>query len=130
MKAISTEMAYEEPKKLCTELLLELQSKDALVGRWKHDVPEGHFRSAGSSKDNWRIDHKGLLRYKGAVYVPNDQAVRQEIMRTNHDDPHGGHFGIARTAELIRCKYFWLAIAANIKEDVRDYDVCQRTKAT
>ena len=50
-------------------------------------------------------------------------------MRTNHDDPYGGHFGTARTAELIRRKYFWLAIAANIKKYVHDCNVCQRVKA-
>ena len=33
MEAISTETAYEEPKKSFTELLLELQSRDASVGR-------------------------------------------------------------------------------------------------
>ena len=47
--------------------------------------------------------------------MPNDQAVRQEIMKINHDDPHGGHFGTARTTELIRRKYFWPSIAMNIR---------------
>src|SRR5437667_586246 len=77
----------------------------------------------------WRVDPNGLLRYKGAIYMPNDPAVKQEIMKMNHDDPHAGHFGVAKTMEVIRRKYHWLGIAQEIKDYVVGYDVCQRTKA-
>jgi Integrase zinc binding domain len=60
--------------------------------------------------------------------VLNNQVVRQEIMKINHDDPHGSHFGAVRTMELICCKYFWLSIAANIKKYIHTYNVCQRAK--
>ena len=59
----------------------------------------------------WRVDPNGLLRYKGAIYVPNDPAVKQEIIKMNHDNPHAGHFGVAKTTEVIRRKYHWLGIA-------------------
>ena len=62
--------------------------------------------------------------------MPNDKAVRQEIMKINHDDPYGGHFSAARTTELIHRKYFWPAIATDIQGYVRGCDVCQRTKAS
>ena len=61
--------------------------------------------------------------------MPNDPAVRQEIMKMNHDDPYGGHFGVARTTELIRRKYYWPSVGRDIKKYVSTYDVCQRTKA-
>jgi hypothetical protein len=128
-EAIATETAYGEPKESFTKLLLELQSKDPSVAKWKNDTVARRLRDAGTPKGSWQTDHKGLLRYNGAVYVPNDQAVRQEIMKINHDDPHGGHFGAVRTTELIRRKYFWPTIATNIKDYVRGCDVCQRTKA-
>ena len=36
------------------------------------------------------------------VYVSEDQPTRMEILRVNHDDPwQGGHFGRARTQEVI-----------------------------
>ena len=129
MEAIAAETAYEPPKESLTKLLLELQSGDTAIAKWKHEVTTGRARDARPLESSWKVDPKGLLRYNGAVYVPNDQAIRQEIMRTNHDDPHGGHFGAARTTELIRRKYFWPAIAADIKKYVRECDVCQRTKA-
>ena len=47
-------------------------------------------------------------------------------MRTNHDDPQGGHFGRTRTLDAIRRKYFWHGMAASIREYVKTCDVCQR----
>src|SRR5436309_15258092 len=50
-------------------------------------------------------------------------------MKMNHDDPYGGHFGVARTTELIRRKYYWPSVHRDIKKYVSTCDVCQRTKA-
>src|SRR5437764_11577361 len=47
----------------------------------------------------------------------------------NHDDPYGGHFGVARTMELIRRKYYWPSVGRDIKKYVSTCDICQRTKA-
>ena len=105
MAATLSETAYDEPKESLRELLLNLQLRDASVCRWKQSISEGRSRDAGSTTDtlrDWRVDQEGLLHYRGSAYVPNDPAVRQEIMKMNHDDPYGGHFGVARTMELIR----------------------------
>src|SRR3989440_2475418 len=132
MAATLSEMAYDEPKESLRELLLNLQLGDASVRRWKQSISEGRSRDAGSTTDtfrDWRVDQEGLLRYRGSAYVPNDPAVRQEIMKMNHDDPYGGHFGVARTTELIRRKYYWPSVGRDIKKYVSTCDVCQRTKA-
>ena len=76
---------------------------------------------------DWPVDQDGLLRYRGSAYVPNDPAVRQEIMKMNHDDPYGGHFGVARTTELIHRKYYWPSVGRDIKKYVSTCDVCQKT---
>jgi len=51
-----------------------------------------------------------LLCDRGSAYVPNDPAVRQKIMKMNHNDLYGGHFGVARTTELIHRKYYWPSV--------------------
>ena len=83
-------------------------------------------KAGESASKDWSVDHRGLLRFKKAVYVPNDPAIRQEIMKINHDDPYGGYFGVERTTEVIRRKYYWPSIARDIKNYVRSCDVCQR----
>ena len=47
----------------------------------------------------------------------------------NHDDLYAGHFGATRTMALICQKYFWSGLNKDIREYVKNYDICQRTKA-
>jgi hypothetical protein len=73
------------------------------------------------------MDAHGLLRRNGRAYVPNDAAVKGELLKVNHNDPLAGHFGARKTQELIRRKYFWDRLAKDVKDYVKACGVCQRT---
>jgi len=47
-----------------------------------------------------------LLRRDLAVYVLNDSATRNEILRMNHDDLKADHFAYAHIKTAIRRKYY------------------------
>ncbi len=47
-----------------------------------------------------------LLRCDLAVYVFNDSATRNEILRMNHDDFEADHFAHACIKTAIRRKYY------------------------
>src|SRR5213083_1323516 len=47
----------------------------------------------------------------------------------NHDDPYAGYFGATRMMVLIRRKYFWPGLNKDVREYVKNCDVCQRMKA-
>jgi hypothetical protein len=64
---MATETAFEEPKESFTKLLLEMQSKDLAVIKWQQKAIAEHCRNASTSTASWRIDHRGLLHYNGAV---------------------------------------------------------------
>ena len=68
----------------------------------------------------WKIDEQGLLMKGGRIYVPDDLALRQEILRIHHNDPYLGHFGVAKTFALIWQKYKW----QSMRQDVQMY-VCE-----
>jgi transposase InsO family protein len=121
--AAASENPYDDSPPPLLDLLKSLQKDDVFVqmGIWS--------KAGVKQSEGWRIDSEGLLRRKGAAYVPKDMAVRDEIMKMNHDDPYGGHFGPARTTELIRRKYFWPGLRRDIKKYVHGCDICQRTKA-
>ena len=55
----------------------------------------------------WSKDTKGLLQQEGCVYVPREPATIVEILKANHDDPMGSHFGVKCTLEAIQLKYYW-----------------------
>ena len=40
----------------------------------------------GDFKGTWFIDHAGLVRKHGKVYIPRDKAIIAELLRINYDD--------------------------------------------
>ena len=79
--------------------------------------------------DNWSRDDSGLFRYNDRIYLAEDGAARAQVLRTHHDDPLAGHFGVRRTAELIQRKYYWPRLHSDVKEYVSTCTLCPRVKS-
>ena len=125
----SAELPYGLVPGSLMNLFLHLQSEDDWCRRkaWERH-PQGKVCEA-PYKGTWRVDHAGLVRCDGAVYVPRDPATKAEILRANHDDPwQGGHFGRSRTLEIIQRFYWWPGLAKDVREYCASCDVCQRMK--
>jgi Integrase zinc binding domain len=60
--------------------------------------------------------------------IPFNEALTQELIRQNYDDLHAGHFGAKRTTELVRPKYYWQKLHANVKDYVATCNAYQRNK--
>lgn len=106
------------------EALHTLQLTDSLAARWV----EGGSPTRQGESALWIVGDDGLLRRRGAIYVPDSPPMRAELLATHHDDPHAGHFGFARTQELLQRKYYWPGMRKDVKTYIRTCDVCQRTK--
>ncbi|EDN04461.1 conserved hypothetical protein [Histoplasma mississippiense (nom. inval.)] len=127
VKVFESETAYrEEVAESIVELLLQVQNRDAGTSELRRRLEVGD--ASVGDRSTWAVDKDGLLRKDGKVYVPQDKAVRHEIMKMNHDDPQGGHFGRDKTIEAIKRKYSWHGMSDEIAEYVRTCDVCQRVK--
>ena len=61
--------------------------------------------------------------------MPYDPALRAEVVKLHHDDPLAGHFGVDKTLELIRRAYYWGGLEDDVRDYIRECDVCQRVKA-
>jgi Reverse transcriptase (RNA-dependent DNA polymerase)/RNase H-like domain found in reverse transcriptase/Integrase zinc binding domain/Chromo (CHRromatin Organisation MOdifier) domain len=124
--AARPETAYTETRETLIELLLKLQGQDPFVTERQYERFSKGTR-AGDIR-TWVLDANGLLRHRDAVYVPDDPAVKAELLQANHDDPLGGHFGAGKTLEILQRKYFWQNMRKDVREHVQTCDVCQRTK--
>lgn len=82
-----------------------------------------------SETDTPTTGPEGLLNYNDRLFIPRQTALNAEILRANHDDPQGGHFGIKRTDDIIRNKYFWHGMTKDIKQHCTTCNLCQRVKA-
>ncbi len=123
------ETPYGKIPDAITHHLLALQHRDAWLSqeKWKAYpdgvIPDGPFRG------RWSEDNASLMRFEGAVYVPEDPATRNEILRANHDDPwQGGHFGKNKTLEVVKRYYWWPRMRNAVDKYVAHYDICQRMK--
>ena len=117
-----SEEAFEDPCEDLTNLLRKLQATDVAL----HALRE--LAESADEAEAW-VQHDQLWYYKRALYVPNDSAVRAELMRIHHDDELAGHFGRDKTEALLRRKYFWPELAKEVAEYVKTCSVCQKMKA-
>ena len=72
----------------------------------------------------------GILYHGGRVVVPpsaTDLILR--ILRTYHDSPMAGHYGVRRTQELVQRHFVWRGLATAVDLYVRSCVKCQRNKA-
>ena len=81
------------------------------------DTPRGRRGSDAYTKRD------GLVYKADALCVPEDEALRAELMRMHHDDPLAGHFAANKTLNLICRKYWWLGILKDMKEYTSIYGV-------
>src|SRR5260221_643861 len=72
---------------------------------------------------------EGQLRFQGHLYVPNQEILCLQVIRNYHDHPSAGHFGEARTSELIRHNFHWLGLRQMVKDYVASCATCARTKS-
>jgi hypothetical protein len=60
-----------------------------------------------SSPWSWKDN---LLLHNNLIYVPDDDSLHLEILRSHHDEPLAGHPGIEKTYELISRNYYFPGI--------------------
>lgn len=56
----------------------------------------------------------GTLLFRGKVVIPASEALKGTILETYYNDPLAGHFGRKRTEELIRRKFYWKHLSADV----------------
>lgn len=71
-----------------------------------------------------------VLFYEGQICVPNIDDLKKAILEENYDSATAGHFGIAKTYDLVARNYHWPGMRAYIKDYVSGCDTCNRNKTS
>lgn len=75
------------------------------------------------------IQVRDELLYKGSrLVLPDDLELRTRIIRECHDSATAGHRGKDKTIELVKRRFYWRAMDAQIEKYVVTCDACQRNK--
>ncbi|GAB7357799.1 hypothetical protein MBLNU459_g0615t2 [Dothideomycetes sp. NU459] len=122
------EVHWEKPHHEMHELVKLLQAEDEFAQSKRSELGATARRKGAAGDSQAWTKRDGLLYRRDALYIPQDSAVKTELLYRSHDAPTAGHFGVARTLELLQRKYYWPNMAQEVKEYVATCDVCQRMK--
>jgi len=57
---------------------------------------------------------EGRLRYRGNIYVPDDDDLRLHIIQEHHDTELAGHPGCVKMFDFLNRQYNWKEMHKNI----------------
>ena len=125
------ESAFADPPESLSALIRDVQSRDAFVQDIRRQdalradtVPGTDAATPRKNHGEYRFDPEELLRHQGKVYIPRCAALREELLRRNHDDPVAGHYGRTLTQETLARKYSWPHLATDVRTYVEECDIC------
>ncbi|QRW17417.1 Retrotransposable element Tf2 protein [Rhizoctonia solani] len=74
---------------------------------------------------DWEED---LLWYRGKLVIPDNEPLKDRLLREFHDSPLAGHPGQQRTLELLSRNYWWPGMKSTAKEWVECCPICQANR--
>ena len=77
----------------------------------------------------WSKDTLGFVWIDERIYVPPSGDLCLRVLRSYHDHPVSGHFGINKTLALIRQEYTWPSIRTFVTDYCRSCTTCSWNKA-
>ena len=69
------------------------------------EIREKEVIQALERNDGITWEEDGLVYMEGRIYVPNNNKVKKEILKENHDSVDVGHPGQQRMLELLKRNY-------------------------
>jgi hypothetical protein len=70
-----------------------------------------------------------LLYFGTKLYIPDRLALKLQILSIHHDSLSAGHFGQAKTYELVDRQFYWPGMRKFINEYISSCDTCNRSKS-
>jgi hypothetical protein len=76
----------------------------------------------------WREDHLVRRLVSGEARVVPRPAARGSLVKDVHE--RAGHLGVKKTLSLLRPHYWWVGMAADVAQALKECEACDRVKAT
>lgn len=113
-------------KKNLREKLLELQIKDTWYQEVSKSLREDEMKVP--KYEDYSFDNDGLLRFRGRIYVPPNEEIRQLILNEAHHAVYMAHHGVKKMSADLKPLFFWKGMKKDIVNLVARCLECQRVK--
>ncbi|KAF8748741.1 hypothetical protein RHS01_10575 [Rhizoctonia solani] len=118
--------ASEEELEIVTEVRSKLRedpSLEPIIQFLTEDADNAPPSIRKAYRDyDWEED---LLWYQGKLVIPDNESLKERLLREFHDSPLAGHPGQQRTLELLSRSYWWPGMKSTAKEWVECCPTCQ-----
>jgi len=71
----------------------------------------------------------GILCFKDMIYVPNDEELQRQILRSKHDAPIARHQGRIKTLNLVIRIFYWPTVRRYVHHYINGCNLCQQSKS-
>jgi len=71
----------------------------------------------------------GTHQFRNQLYVPDQGTLWLQVIHNHHDHPSAGHFGEARTLDLVCWGFHWLGLQKTVMDYVKSCTSCTWAKA-
>jgi hypothetical protein len=79
--------------------------------------------------EEYKLDNDEILMYRGIIYVPNSQELKNLILREMHNVPYAGHPGYQKTIAAVKSQYYWPGMKKEVADFIAKCLECQKVKA-
>nr|GEZ28980.1 hypothetical protein [Tanacetum cinerariifolium] len=110
---------------------VDIELLHGIEATWEKDVElktEIQKLKQGKHVKNSYVWTNQQLRRKGKLVVGKNDALRTALMTHFHSGSVGGHVGVQATLHKLCSLFYWRKMRRELKQFVRECDVCQRSK--
>ena len=80
------------------------------------------------SESDFHVDDKAVLWFRGRLYVPKVQELKEEILVEAHNSPFSIHPGSTKMYQDLKQKFWWNGMKRDVVEFVAKCLTCQKVK--
>jgi hypothetical protein len=79
--------------------------------------------------EEYKLENDEILMYRGIIYIPNFQELKNLILREMHNVPYAGHPGYQKTIATVKSQYYWPGMKKEVADFIAKCLECQKVKA-
>ena len=80
-------------------------------------------------KAEFQVTADGILKFRGRLCVPNDEALKEKILSEAHRSNYSIHPGSTKMYQNLRQHYWWNGMKVDVAKHVAKCLTCQQVKA-
>lgn len=130
LEELQIEVRIQGKEKLLSHLTIQIPLYERIKEAQKRDVHIQQIRDnmeQGKAKE-FQLDND-IVKYGARICVPDDETLKEEILREAHNTPYTAHRGSTKMYQDLRKNFWW----NNMKREIVDYVhhclICQQIKA-